>query len=111
MIDGKTAAVVIVDGEFTSGLNVYGLGRPGLASPRYETEWLGGAKSSDWRLFGDAWEVIAATIPITSWPSGDPWTDGVHATLNAWIEVGSRVAWLGRNSSSVIRRPSSSLTV
>ncbi len=41
-------------------------------------------------------EVVVWDVAIVAWPTGQAWRDSVRRTLEALVDAGARVAWVGR---------------
>jgi hypothetical protein len=89
--------VIVSDGEEVPGLTTYGLtARGGWRSSEFPSDaWVATPEISEFMLYGVTWEVMTWDVPITIWPTGDEFVRAVRRTLNAMIEGGCRVAWVG----------------
>lgn len=88
---------IFVAGDEVPGLIVYGLFAPG-SERKVEfpsRAWISSPVPNEFRLFGDGWEVLTWEVPIDIWPTGERWRAAMGSTLEAMIERGGRVAWIG----------------
>jgi hypothetical protein len=87
---------IIVGGEETVGVIVYGLGSPGgvTREPPHGRCPLGPVPDT-WVLVGEHWEITLWSIPIPVWPTGTDWQHRLDATLRLMIAAGAKVAWVG----------------
>lgn len=93
----RDALTIFVDGDEVPGIIVYGLFTAGSERPvDFPADvWISAPEPGSFRLSGDRWEVLTWEIPIDVWPTGEHWRTAVQATLQAMIDRGGRVAWIG----------------
>jgi hypothetical protein len=93
----KESLTIFVDGEEVPGVIVYG-----LLAPRSEQNvtfpsdaWIASPEVEDFSLYGEGWKVLTWEVPVVLWPPAQQFQAAVRATLEAMVERGSRVAWIG----------------
>lgn len=93
----RDSLTIFVDGDEVPGFIVYGLFEPGSERPVDVPSgaWISPPEPGSFRLFGDEWEVLTWEIPIDVWPTGERWQRAVRMTLQAMVDRGARIAWLG----------------
>lgn len=89
---------VFVDGEERTGYILYALWPEGSApSEQLDTRALGvgAAIARPFRLAGDGWNVLGVDCAFASDPEYRNALDRIESQLDAIIEAGARVAWMG----------------
>ncbi|WP_159803243.1 hypothetical protein [Arthrobacter zhaoguopingii] len=93
----RDSLTIFVDGEEVPGLIVYGLAAPSLdAVSGFPSEaWIASPSPEHFVLHGEGWKVFLWEVPIIIWPTGAAFQTAVRQTLQAMIDNGCRVAWIG----------------
>lgn len=88
---------IFVDGDEVPGIIVYGVFALGSGRPVDfpAASWISHPEPCSFRLVGNEWEILTWEIPIDAWPTGERWKRAVRVTLQAMVDRGARVAWLG----------------
>ena len=86
MRPAREVLTIFVDGEEVSGFIVYGLSALGTwtEKPFPYGIWPPGTHASEFRLRGNAWEVLAWEVAVSEWPTGASWILAVRTTLT-WL--------------------------
>lgn len=88
---------VFEDGNEVPGIIFYGLRREtetrAVTFP--SSTWGGQSPSRSFSLEGRSWRVEMWELPLVAWPRGLNFVAAVRETLEAMINGGSRVAWVG----------------
>jgi hypothetical protein len=88
---------IVWRGEQVPGVTFYGLfpRSAGATSLFPEALWPAGVEVGSSILHNERWEVVVWDVAVAAWPSGEAWTRSVRGTLEALVDGGARVAWIG----------------
>ena len=93
----REVLTVFWDGEETPGLTFYGLRARGESElPEFPLHDWKNAECLSWRLHGEAWEVAVWVVRVDRWPAPDRFRSLSHLTMEALLEAGCVVSWVGR---------------
>ncbi|HSR54184.1 MAG TPA: hypothetical protein VLV83_25425 [Acidobacteriota bacterium] len=89
---------IIWEGEEVSGLTLYGLRTRKEEAPAVFPipSWPNEIEYRQSTLHGERWEVLVWDIRVQQWPKHTHFGDVVRSTLEALLEGGCCVAWVGR---------------
>lgn len=98
MIPAREVLTIVWQGEFHPGVIAYGLRRQDSTSnPLFPSgAWPVGTEVEEFRLTGDAWEVVRWDILVVKWPNPANWPDVIRQTLSSLLQSEAVVAWLGQ---------------
>lgn len=84
--------------EEVPGLSFYGLtgdARTRDHPPFPQSRWPMAPVPEPTSLHGEGWRVLSWDLHVAAWPRGQAFREAVLETLQALIDVGCRVAWVG----------------